>query len=275
MINNKKISGLVVLSEAEWGCYPYLESIQSFLPVVDELVVAFNVYGKKDGSLEKIKALNNPKIRIVPTVFDILKYGWESYGIARTMGYQACKGQIILMFDADGILHEKDIEKVKTDLANLINRNFSQGYWNKYRTYKPTMYHKQYKHSGIYNKEKLGDRFDFFRVDHKGAPNFDNLTKEEQESKNLDIYLFGYEHIWDTEEVLKFKTNRYGQMIDRQHKLAFKTPDQYFDIYMRELVTKLNKDGLYMAIENHPKIIQEKLKLVNEKQFGYNFFGYK
>ena len=145
MIDDNKISGLVVLSEAAWGCYPFVESIKSFLPVVDELVVAFNVYGKKDGTLEAVKAINDPKIRIIPTVFDILKYGWVSYGIARTMGYQACKGDVILMFDADGILHENDQKKLSIEIRDFIFNGFATVYWEKYRTYKPTVYYNQHK----------------------------------------------------------------------------------------------------------------------------------
>lgn len=269
------ISGMVVLSEPSWGCYPYIESIKSFLPVVDELVIAFNVYGKNDGSLDAIKALNDSKIRIIPTVFDILKYGWVSYGIARTMGYQACKGDVILMFDADGILHEDDYKKLNNEIADFVNNKYATGYWNKYRTYKPTVYYNQYKHSGIYNKKILGDRFDFFRDDGKGAPNFTQLTEQEKSSKKFPIFLFGYEHVWDTEEVLKFKVNRYGVMIDTLVGHPLKTPEQYFEEYMKELVAKVNKEGLSMPIERHPAVIQQKLRSVNETMFGYNFFGFK
>jgi glycosyltransferase involved in cell wall biosynthesis len=275
MIANKKISGLVVLSEPSWGCYPFIESITSFLSVVDELVVAFNVYGRQDGSREKIMALNASKVRIVPTVFDIEKYGWASYGIARTMGYQACKGDVVLMFDGDGILHEKDIQTLVQDVTAFISEGWVSGYWNKYRTYKPTLYYNQYKHSGIYNKEKLGERLDFFRSDGKGAPHFSNLTPQEERSKSFHIFLFGYEHVWDTKEVLQFKVNRYGRMIDGLYNKPFKTPEQYFDEYMRSLVNKVNKEGKSMPISNHPAIIQKKLREVNETHFGFDFFGYK
>jgi glycosyltransferase involved in cell wall biosynthesis len=275
MVNGRKISGMCVVSEAVWGCYPFIESIKSFLPVVDEMVIAFNVYGKKDGTLEALKAIGDPKIRIIPTVFDILKYGWVSYGIARTMGYQACKGEVILMFDVDGLLHENDQKRLSVEIEDFINKGYATGYWNKYRTYKPTVYYNQYKHSGIYNKGILGDRFDFFRDDGKGAPNFVQLTIQEQSSKKFPIFLFGYEHIWDTEEVLKFKVNRYGVMQDTLHGAPIKTPEEYFDPYMRELVDKVNREGLQMSIDKHPAIIQEKLKNVNETMFGYNWFGYK
>lgn len=275
MINEQKISGLLVLSEVSWGCFPFMESLQSFLPVVDEMVISFNVWGKEDGSLERIKTLNDSKIRIISTIFDIEKYGWASYAVARTMGYQACKGDVILMFDADGVLHEGEQGLLNQHLGIFINTHKATGYWEKHRIYKPTVYYPQHKHSGIYSKRLLGDRFDFFRDWGKGAPNFDKLTEEEKSSYKFPVTLFGYEHIWDTEEVLRTKVNRYGRMIDGYSNKPFLTPEEYFQNYMRELVDRVNREGLSMPIEKHPAVIQEKLRNVNETNFGYDFFGFK
>ncbi len=268
-----KISGLVVASELELGCYPYIESISSFLPVVDELVVAFNVYGRKDGSREKIEALSD-KIRIVSTVFDIERYGWISYGIARTTGYQACKGDIVLMFDADGVLHEKDHETLVRQVDEFSNTpNKPTGYWEKHRFYQPTVYYSQHKHSGVYNKKILGDRFDFMMPNGKGAPNFSRLESTESRSYRLTVTLFGYEHLWDTREVLEYKVNRYGRMIDGLHGDPFKTPEEYFDAYMHRLIGGLVGREKGMDVSQHPEIMQNKLKTINQTHFGHSFFG--
>jgi glycosyltransferase involved in cell wall biosynthesis len=268
---------MVVISEAVWGCYPFIESIKSFLPVVDEMVIAFNVYGKKDGTLEKLKELQtaDKRIRIVPTVFDIFKYGWVSYGIARTMGYQACHGDVVLMFDCDGVLHENQVDLLKRELHAFITEGCATGYWEKHRIYKPEVYYPQHKHSGIYSKEILGDRLDFMRDDGKGAPNFTQLTPKEQASKKFTTTLFGYEHVWDTEEVLKFKVNRYGVMLDTLNGKPIQSPDEYFKTYMNELVHKVNKESKHMAIANHPSSMHNKLREVNASHFGYDFFGFK
>jgi len=276
MLNNKKISGMVVLSEAQWLCYPYIEAISSFLPVVDEMVVAFNVYGREDGSRKKVAELGD-KIRIVSTVFDIERYGWVSYGIARSMGYQACKGDIVLMFDADTVLHEDDHEKLNKELVgDLISTpSTPTGSWGNRKFYKPNLYYRQYKFPGIYNKEALGDRFDFFYLARRGAPNYSRLKETEQRTRQFDVVLFGYEHLWDTEEILRYKLNRYGRMSDELHKEPFKTPEEYFEHYMMGLKGNLSKKGQNLAIENHPKVMQEKLRGINESHFGHSFFGRK
>ena len=271
---SQKISGLVILSEAAYGCYPFIESVRSFLPDVDELVVAFNVYGQNDGTREAIEAIKDPKIRIVSTVFDIYKYGWYSYGISRTMGYQACKGDVILMFDADGVLHEKDYSTLARELSIFIDTKRATGYWEKRRIYKPDTYWDQHKHSGIYSKKILGDRFDFFRDDGKGAPNFTRLTPAEQDSFKFSVQLFGYEHVWDTEEVVKAKVNRYGRMADSLAGRELKTPEVYFSEYMQELVDGIKAKGKTMSVSDHPALMQNKLTQINNTHFGYNFFGY-
>ena len=261
-------SGLVVLSEPKDMCYPYIESIKSIRPVVDELVVAWNPL-VDDGSREELEKLG---VRLVSAAFDLDEYGWISYAIARTTGYQACKGDTVLMFDADGILHEKQVEKLKARLDHFekVATDHPYAYWTKYRFYKPTIYHDQYKHSGIYSKKILGDRFDFYRG-RKGAPNTKRI-KPHETSKQFDIQLYGYEHLWDTKEVLYKKIIRYGKMIDRHYNKPYKADSQYIEDYLKNLKEKLEKKGQVMAINLQPAIIQPKLKSITEDHFGYAFF---
>jgi len=268
------ISGLVILSEGEKLCYPYMESISSFLPIVDEICVCFNVYGEPDGSRKKLETLGS-KVRIIPSVFDIEKYGWKTFGIARTAGYHACKGDIVLKFDADGVLHEKDIQLARDEIISFRRDKVATGYWKKNRIYKVNLYYDQWKHSGIYNKGILGDRMDWLMADGKGAPNFTRLTEQEQKSRQFQTTLFGYEHLWDTLEVLKYKTNRYGRMIDKQTKKPLKTPKEYFDTYIKERLERFDKTGKSMSMDDHPAIIRKKLESLNRTHFGLDFFGYK
>ena len=263
------ISGLVVLSEPENMCYPYLESIKSFLPVVDEMVVVWNPL-VNDGGREKVEQLD--KIRIVQAAFDLERFGWISYGIARTTGYQACNGDTVVMFDADGVLHEAEITKLQERLKVFENKAVTHpyAYWRKFRFYKPTQYHLQNKHSGIYSKKILGDRFDFYRGE-KGVPNWE-LLRENEKSHQFDITLYGYEHIWDTEEVLHKKIVRYGTMADKLHQKNIKTDDYYIKAYMEKVKTKIKEEGKTLTISEQPAIIQPKLKAVTEDQFGHAWF---
>lgn len=261
-------SGLVVLSEPENLCYPYMESIQSMLSVVDEVVVVWNPL-VEDGSRTGVEKLG---IRIVQAAFDLEEYGWISYAIARTTGYQACNGGTVVMFDADGVLHEQEVEPLKERLQQFDQQaeTHPYAYWRKYRFYKPTFYHDQNKHSGIYSKRILGDRFDFYRG-RKGAPNLKHL-KENETSKQFNINIFGYEHIWDTKEILLKKILRYKKMKTRLYNETLKTDEEYYQEYISELISKMNEKGKEMDINLQPKIIQDKLRSVKKEHFGYAWF---
>lgn len=264
------ISGLVILNSPEKYCYPYLESIKSFLPVCDEIVVVHNPY-TDDGSREKLMNLD-PKIRVVSGVFDLRNIGWISYGIMRTTGYQACKGDLVLMFDADGVLHENDIGKLKAHCDRINDYDEVYGYWGKFRFYTPKAYRRQNKHSGWYNKGKLGDRFDFYNENGKGIPNHKYFTKAEERARQFDVDLWGYEHTFDTREVIMERAVNYGQMVSKQKGEPIKTDKEYWDDYVLDRKEE-SKTFLPMELDKHPKIMQEKLANLNENQFGFNYFG--
>ena len=60
-----KVSGFTFLRNGQKLGYPFVESIRSVLPIVDEFVIAL---GPCDDDTEKmIRAIGDPKIRIIPT----------------------------------------------------------------------------------------------------------------------------------------------------------------------------------------------------------------
>ena len=60
-----KVSGFTFLRNGQKLGYPFVESIRSILPIVDEFVVAL---GPCDDDTEKmLRAIGDPKIRIIPT----------------------------------------------------------------------------------------------------------------------------------------------------------------------------------------------------------------
>ena len=278
MIQGHKISVIIIGSRLEWGCYPYIEMIKSFLSIVDEVVVMFDVAVRDDGSRQKIEAIGDKKIRLISSLFSVDQGGWGAVGMTVTHGYHAATGDIILKVDADGVLHEKDQGLLVKDINNFINQRFATGYWGKNKIYRPNLYYSQYKHSGIYNKRLLGDRFDYFRVEGtriKGAPNFMRLNEKEQHSLQFDTTLYGYEHVWDTLDVIKEKLERFGRMIDDYYHRPFKTADEYYEAYETELIASLKVKGKSMSLQEHPAIMQEKLKGLTEQQHGFSFFNFK
>ena len=63
-----KVSGFTFCRNVVKYDYPVVESIRSILPIVDEFIV--NVGRCEDGTLELIRSIGDPKIRIVESVWD-------------------------------------------------------------------------------------------------------------------------------------------------------------------------------------------------------------
>lgn len=262
------------ISKGNKYCYPFLESISSFLPVVDEMVIVLDPYSH-DGTRESIEDRFGSDVRIVSAPFDLENWGRISWGIQKTTGYHACKGDVVVMFDADGVLHEKDIDLTKKKLDEFENDpKYLVALWRKYRFFSPTRYYFQSRHYGVFNKKKLGDRFDFFD-DTKGAANLRPFADNPTDIRRLlGVQIFGYEHTFDTREIYEEKIYSYGKMLDRAERKE-RTLQDYIDRQMNQALERMNgKDGGSMKIEDHPKIMQERLRSINPKHWGYNFFDY-
>lgn len=263
-----KISAFTIISEADKYNYPYLESIQSFLPLCDEVIVVYNIL-KPDKSLEKIKELNEPKIKIIDGLFDYERFGWASQGIMRTNGYYASTGDMVIMFDADGILHENDVDKTRDVLNQVYNNKTAYGFFMKHRIFKPDILIRQAKHSGFFNKSVLGNNFNFYGKA-QYAPNWGMLSKEQERGQQIDTYIWGYERVWDTKEIFEEKL-KFRRIME---KSAHKVPDEetYISNYLDEVQNRISGDKQFATIEEHSKIIQDKLKQITPEHFGYNNF---
>lgn len=93
--------------------FPYIESIRSILPIVDEFVV---VVGKgSDDTLEQIQRLQseNPKIRIIETTWnDRMRDRGFVYAQQKMIGQFACTGDWVFYLEGDEVVHEKDLPSI-------------------------------------------------------------------------------------------------------------------------------------------------------------------
>jgi len=112
-----KISGFsYVRNGFEFG-YPFLESMQSVLPYVDEFVMA--VGDSNDGTRQAIEKLNNPKIKIIDTVWDMgQREGGKLFATQANIALDNISGDIGFHIQADEVLHEDD--------AKLILQSFKE-----------------------------------------------------------------------------------------------------------------------------------------------------
>lgn len=116
MNNSIFISGFTYIRNGFTFGYPFLESMQCILPLVDELVIA--VGNSTDGTREAVAALHPTKIKIIDTVWDDnLREGGKIFAQQANIALDNCKGKWAFHIQADELIHEQDYDKVKQAIS--------------------------------------------------------------------------------------------------------------------------------------------------------------
>jgi hypothetical protein len=120
-----KISGFTMCKNASKLYYPVKASIASILPIVDEFIVAVGDCDEDDDTLEQIKSIDSDKIKIIHTVWDIEKYPRGMENAHQTdIAKNACNGDWVFYLQADEVVHENDLQKIKDSCVKYLkNKN--------------------------------------------------------------------------------------------------------------------------------------------------------
>ena len=101
-----KVSGFTFFRNGQKLGYPFIASIRSILPLVDEFVIAL---GPCDDETEKmVREIGDPKIRIIPTQWnerirpDYSVKGFV-YGQQKTIALSNCTGDWAFYLEADEV----------------------------------------------------------------------------------------------------------------------------------------------------------------------------
>ena len=126
------ISGFSFIRNGVRFDYPFLESIQSVLPLCDEFVIA--VGNSTDGTLEKIQGLHSSKIKIVETIWDEeLRSGGAILSQQTNIALQHVKGDWALYLQADEVVHENDLDVIRDAMHHHTENRGVEGLLFQYR----------------------------------------------------------------------------------------------------------------------------------------------
>jgi glycosyltransferase involved in cell wall biosynthesis len=115
-----KVSGFTFLKNASMLGYPFIQSIQSALPLCDEYVV--NVGDSDDDTLNMVKAINSPKIRIIQSQWnEQMKTKGYVYGQQKMIALFNCTGDWAFYLEADEVIHENDIPKIREGMQKYLH----------------------------------------------------------------------------------------------------------------------------------------------------------
>lgn len=106
--------------------YPVTESIKSILPICDEFVIS--VGNSVDDTLEQIKAINDPKIKIIETDWDEKMFVRGAINAYQTnIALNECKGSWGFYVQADEVVHEKYLPIIKGKCEKYLNNEKVEG----------------------------------------------------------------------------------------------------------------------------------------------------
>jgi len=115
-----KISAFTFIKNGQILGYPFIQSIQSILPIVDEFII--NVGKSEDATLELIKNIKDNKIRIIESNWcNSMKDRGYVYGQQKMIAQFNCTGDWAFYIEGDEIYHENDLEKIKNAMKVHLN----------------------------------------------------------------------------------------------------------------------------------------------------------
>jgi glycosyltransferase involved in cell wall biosynthesis len=119
-----KVSGFTFLRNGQRLGYPFVASIRSLLPLVDEFVIALGPCS--DDTEIMVREIGDPKIRIIPTQWNERIRGDYSvkgfvYGQQKSIALFNCTGDWAFYLEADEVLHEQDLPKIRAAMEKYLD----------------------------------------------------------------------------------------------------------------------------------------------------------
>lgn len=109
------ISGFSFIRNGMQLGFPFIESIRSLLPLVDEFVIAVGESG--DDTLARVRQIADAKLRIIETVWNerMAERGFV-YAQQKMIAQYACTGDWAFYLEGDEVLHEDDLPRIRASV---------------------------------------------------------------------------------------------------------------------------------------------------------------
>ena len=115
-----KVSAFTFIKNGQILGYPFLQSIQSILSIVDEFVI--NVGVSEDDTLKLIHSIKDKKIRIIESKWnDEMKDRGYVYGQQKMIAQFNCTGDWAFYIEGDEIYHENDLKKIQQSMKDYLH----------------------------------------------------------------------------------------------------------------------------------------------------------
>ena len=255
-----KVAGFTIIRNAIKFDYPVVEAITSILTICDEFIVA--VGNSEDETLQLIKGINSPKIKIIETVWDdSLRQGGQVLAIETNKAFDAISKDVDWCFyiQSDECVHEKHLASIKEAMQKYKDDKRVEGllfnYVHFYGTYNYVGNSRRW-----YRKEIRIIKNDKSIRSYKDAQGFRKIDNSKLNVKPIsaEIYHYGW--------VKPPKAQQAKQ--EHFHKMW------HDDEWMKKNIAQVEEfdysqiDSLEEFIGTHPQVFQNRVKVADWK---FNF----
>jgi glycosyltransferase involved in cell wall biosynthesis len=187
-----KISGFTFIRNGNALGYPFVPSIRSLLPLCDEVIV--NVPRSTDGTLETVKAIGDPKIRVIESDWDEAS---RTRGLAMShhtnIALGECTGDWCVYIQGDEVLHEDSIPAMRIAMERELNNPVVQALLVDYTHFYGSFWTEVYSFGWYYREVRVVRRDPRIRSG-GDAQGFRTVDNQKLRVKNSGGRYFHYGH---------------------------------------------------------------------------------
>ncbi len=290
-----KISGFTYVRNGIKLGYPFIPSILSLLPAVDELVVV--VGDSDDGTREAIAALKEKKIRIIDSVWDMnLRKGGKVFAQQTNLGLAEITGDWAVHLQVDEILHETAPARLREYIEKANRHENVDGllmpflhFWGDFRHIRNTRRTHRYEIRAFKNIPGI-----YAYHDSQGFRKYtslENYLSGEKGTKltvfKTDITIFHYSYARNP-NLLSSKMRTFSRFWHNDEWIKENIADKPFDFnevdllepfsgkhpkYMKKIISGQDWEFNYDISKSNMKLKDKLLRFI-EKKFGRRMFEY-
>ncbi|MBS1505165.1 MAG: glycosyltransferase [Bacteroidetes bacterium] len=256
-----KVSGFTIIRNSVKYDYPIVEAITSILPLCDEVVVA--VGDSVDNTMDLIRSINSPKIKIIETVWDeTLRKGGRTFALETDKAFNAISPDSDWAFyiQADETVHEKYYPVIWAEMEKYKDSPEVDGLLFKYKHF-----YGSYDYVGEswrwYRREIRVVRNNKNIFSYRDAQGFRKKPNDKLMVKLIDAYIYHYGWVKDPRAM--------------QNKQQDWNKFYHDDTWIEQHVAKAeefdysNIDSLELFKETHPSAMLDRIRRKNWK-FDYD-----
>jgi hypothetical protein len=255
-----KVTGFSFIKNAIKYQYPIVESLQSILPLCDEVVVA--VGDSEDGTRELVAGIDPQKIRIIDTVWDdSLREGGRVLAVETEKAFRAIARDTDWCFyiQGDEVLHEDGYDEIRKAMHTWKDKKDVDGLLFKYRHF-----YGSFDYIGVsskwYKREIRIIRNDPNIFSYRDAQGFRKGNNEKLRVKPLNAWIhhYGWVRAPETMHEKQYNFSKHWSGDNWQPQKVYEAFDYQSHI-----------DALEKFRGTHPKVMQQHIAAMNWK-FDYD-----